>query len=121
MKYLQTLFLCIFLFFFAACTKNKLGGKCSIKGSVMHHSRTIANARVFIKLKATEFPGADTTIYDSNMLSDSLGAYSFKCYPGNYYLYSIGYDTQLLKKVSGGTPVTVRANEVVLADIAVTE
>ena len=78
--------------FLQSCKKNELGGQSVIKGSVYHHSRSIANARVFIKFNATEFPGQDTTLYDAKVWTDAKGTFSIKCYKGNYYLYGYGFD-----------------------------
>lgn len=106
---------------FISCKKNQLGGKSIIKGTVLHHSRFIAGARVFIKFNATESPGNDTTKYDAKVVADEAGNYTIKCYKGNYYLYGYGYDDQLRLPVFGGVPVKVRTNETVNATVAVFE
>jgi hypothetical protein len=106
---------------FFSCKKNELGGKSKISGTVMHHSRFIANATVFIKFNAKEFPGTDTTAYDTKVKADGAGNYSIKCYKGDYYLYGYGYDDQLATKVTGGVGVHIRNREDVSIDVAVTE
>lgn len=122
---IKTVFLCglMFSLLIYACKKNQLGGKSIIQGKVLHHSKPIANASVFIKFKAKEFPGKDTAQYDAKVRSDSLGNYSLKCYKGDYYLYSYGHDYTILPPyiVVGGTPVHIRNNETVDIDVAVTE
>jgi hypothetical protein len=107
----------------AACNKNALGGDATIEGKVMHHSKTIANASVFIKFNAKEFPGEDTSAYDGNTRADKDGHFQFKTYKGDYYLYAFGYDHDIKPPyyVTGGTPASVRSSEKVDLIIAVTE
>ena len=106
-----------------ACKKNQLNGDASIKGRVAHHSKAIANASVFIKFDAKEFPGADTTIYDAKVRADANGNYSISCYKGDYYLYAFGNDYSIVPPyhVNGGAPAKVRKNEDLVVDLAVTE
>src|SRR5688572_16623333 len=98
--------LCVFV----SCKKNQLGGKSSIHGTVAHHSRVIPYATVFIKFNAKEFPGEDTTAYDSKVVADANGEYNFKVFKGDYYLYGYGFDYSIAAPhiVDGGTPVRVR-------------
>lgn len=105
-----------------ACKKNELGGKAEISGVVSHHGRPIPGAVVYIKLGATEFPGADSSRYDSHVAADSKGAYLIKCYKGSYYLYARGIDyLPNAEIVDGGVPVKVRSKEKVKADVPVSE
>ena len=114
--------LIIFIFLFS-CKKNQLGGQSTISGQVMHHSKVIANAAVFIKFNATEFPGADTLLYDSKVRADGNGNYSFNCYKGDYFLYGFGFDYAIPAPyhVVGGLPVHIRNNEKKEINVAVTE
>jgi hypothetical protein len=114
------LIICIASF---SCKKNELGGKSTVEGTVFHHSKAIANARVFIKYNATEFPGSDTTAYDEKVTADANGKYSLKVYKGKYYLYGYGIDLQVPPPyhVVGGVPVKIRNNEKIKIDLAVTE
>jgi len=107
----------------SSCKKNELGGSAVIKGSVAHHSKLITKATVFIKFNAKEFPGADTTVYDAKVRVDAEGNYNFKCYKGNYYLYSYGYDYDIAApyQVIGGAPASVRNKETVKINLAVSE
>jgi len=108
---------------FNSCKKNELGGKAIIKGTVKHHSKIIANATVFIKFNAKEYPGSDTILYDSKVKADANGNYLIKCYKGDYYLFGFGYDNDVPPPyhVKGGVPVKIRNNETVEIEIAVTE
>lgn len=112
-----------FLLLSSACKKNELGGKATIKGSIRHHAKAIVNATVFIKFKAKEFPGADTTLYDDKVKADAEGNYTIKCYKGDYYLFAYGYDYAIPPPytVIGGSPVHIRNKENLVIDLAVTE
>lgn len=109
--------------FLISCKKNQLGGKSTITGKVAHHSKAIAYATVFIKFKAKEFPGKDTTVYDDKVRADADGNFSIKCYKGDYYLYGYGYDYALVPPyvVHGGAPVHLRNKEKEELDLAVSE
>ncbi len=114
----------IFLLAFFGCKKNQLDGKSTIKGNIKHHAKIIANATVFIKFNATELPGTDTTLYDAKVRADANGDYTIKCYKGKYFLYGYGYDNQVTTnngRVTGGSPVSVRNNENITIDLAITE
>ncbi len=89
----------------------------------MHHSKAIANATVFIKFKVKEFPGEDTTAYDTKVRADVNGNFTIKCYKGDYYLYGIGYDFAILPpyRVVGGFHIRMRYKEKVETIVAVTE
>jgi hypothetical protein len=108
---------------FFSCKKNKLGGNAVIKGVVKHHAKIIANATVYIKFNAKEFPGSSTSLYDASITADGDGNYKINCYKGDYFLYAVGYDEAVAAPhiVSGGVPVNVRSRETVDIEIAVTE
>lgn len=106
-----------------SCKKNELNGSSTIKGKVVHHSKAIGGARVFIKFNATEFPGSDTSNYDAKVLADANGLFNISCYKGNYYLFAYGQDLAIAPPyvVVGGVPVKIRKNETVELQVAVTE
>lgn len=109
---------------FAACKKNELGGKSTIRGNVAHHSKAIANATVYIKFDTQDFPGSDVSKYDAKVSADISGNYEFaEVYKGEYYLYAVGEDfaTPAPYLVVGGLPTRVRYNETVVLNIPVTE
>lgn len=119
----QILIICVLAVFvlLSACKKNQLGGKSTIKGRVTHHEIVIPNAIVYIKFNAKEFPGKDVSTYDAYYTTGADGTYEFKCYKGDYYLYSVGYDDAIARTVAGGLPVRIRNKETVSVDVAVTE
>lgn len=94
-----------------------------IEGKVIHHTKRISNASIFIKFKAKEFPGTDTSLYDAKIRADKDGNFKINCYKGDYYLYGFGYDFAIDPPyiVVGGTPVHIRQNENLEIDVAVTE
>jgi hypothetical protein len=116
-------FVLALLFSFAACKKNQIGGKASVKGVVAHHGKPIPNARVFIKYGTTEFPGEDYTNYDTYVDADADGNYKVQLYKGSYYLFAKGYDMAIPAPylVIGGLSVSVRNKENLTKDIAVSE
>lgn len=121
MKKIIALSSLLLLIFCLSCKKNQLGGKSTIKGSVVHHSQIIPNATVYIKFNAKDFPGPDAGAYDDKVVADAEGRYEIKCYKGDYYLYGVGYDNSIKEAVTGGLAVHIRNNETVNVDVAVTE
>lgn len=117
------LLICVVALFCITCKKNDLGDSCVIEGTVKHHSKTITNATVFLKFKASDFPGGDTTIYDAKVIVDKDGNFKFNTYKGTYFLYAKGFDYGIPAPyvVSGGQPVKLRAKESVSLTLAVTE
>jgi hypothetical protein len=110
------------IFMLAGCKKNGTGGKATIKGTVAHHSKNIANATVYIKYGATEFPGADVSKYDANVAADANGYFEIKnLRKGEYYVYGVGYDVAFQAMVYGGVPIKLRNKEVVETNVAVVE
>ena len=122
---ISSLFLlaCISIFFFG-CKKNNLGGNSVVQGKVKHHSKPIGGATVFIKFGVKDFPGEDTLQYDSKVFCDGYGNYNIDSfYKGDYYLFSVGKDNAIPYPylVKGGLSVSLRSNESLTRDIAVTE
>ena len=111
------------LLVFSGCRKSPVlneDGQPVIQGNVvlnvhvMHHTWGVPYIRVYIKRNATEFPGEDTTLYDSYIQADNEGWVQFNnLYPGNYYLYATGYDYYFAAPVIGHIPVTFSAETLV--------
>lgn len=111
--------LCIFTF---SCGKEGPGGKGGIKGVVRHHAKPIPGAVVYIKYGAKESAGTNTTYYDASVNADANAAYEFTdLKKGDYYLLGIGFDSSIVQVVTGGVPVSIGKNEIVQADVPVTE
>lgn len=106
-----------------SCKKNQTGGKATLKGMVMHHSKAIPNAVVYIKFNTTEFPGDGPSFYNTSVTADENGNYSIDFYKGSYYIYAVGLDMDLPYpyKVKGGLSISIRNKEHLTKDIAVTE
>lgn len=123
MKSISTYFPIIILFFLFSCTKNRTGGTATLKGKVAHHGKSIPNAYVYVKFNTSEFPGDSYTSYDTYVEADSQGNYSIPFYKGTYYVFAMGRDMDLAYPylVKGGMSVSIRNNESLNKDIAVTE
>ncbi|MFN8114582.1 MAG: hypothetical protein U0W65_00595 [Bacteroidia bacterium] len=108
---------------FYACKKNQTGGKATLKGTVKHHDKPIADAYVYIKFNATEFPGDSYTLYDTYVQADESGNYAIPLYKGSYYVYAVGRDLEIAYpfEVKGGFSFSIRNKENLVKDIAVTE
>jgi len=106
-----------------SCKKNQVGGKATLKGVVEHHGVPIPNAVVYIKYNTTEFPGEDGTTYNTSVTADDQGNYSINFYKGSYYVYAVSLDMNIPYPytVSGGMSLSIRNNENLTKDIAVTE
>ena len=115
--------LLLFASLFVTCRKEGPGGKGSIGGFVKHHSQLIHGAVVYIKYGAKESPGTNVTYYDASVNADANAHYEFPDLKrGNYYLFGVGFDSSMVKTVTGGVPVTIKnKTESVQADIPVTE
>lgn len=107
----------------SSCKKEGLDGTATISGAVKHHDDSIPNAIVYIKFGATELPGTDPANFDESVAADHHGAYTISnLNKGDYYLFSIGFDSTISDVVQGGLGVTVESKgESQTIDIAVTE
>jgi hypothetical protein len=106
------------------CQKNQLGGKSKVNGIVNHHGKPISGATVYIKFKATEFPGEDVSVYDASVTANQSGYYEINnFYKGEYYLYAVGIDPDVAAPgiVKGGIPVKLVSREEKNLDIPVSE
>ena len=89
----------------------------------MHHQQPIPNAMVYIKYGTQDSPGSNITYYDANVKADANANYQFNnLRRGDYYLFSIGFDSTIVEQVSGGVPVKVKnKEETVTLDVPVVE
>lgn len=124
MKKIVSLVLIISIFsIFSSCKKNQTGGKASLKGTVKHHEKPIADAFVYIKFNSTEFPGDNYKNYDTYVEADASGNFTIPLYKGSYYIYAVGRDLDIPSpfEVKGGFSFSIRNKENLVKDIAVTE
>ena len=107
----------------SSCGKEGPGGKAVIQGSVKHHSALIPGSVVYIKYGVKEFPGTDVKYYDASVTADAKAHYEFTdLRAGDYYLFSVGFDSTIVQTVSGGIPVVIKKKtETVDTDVPVTE
>ncbi len=121
-NFLGSVVLLFLLLAFSSCRKEGTGGKSGIKGYVKHHNNIIPNSVVYIKYGATEFPGADATLYDASATADANGFYQFSdLRKGDYYLYGLGYDAAISETVRGGLAVKLKYNKTTEVNLPVTE
>jgi hypothetical protein len=100
------------LVLFCSCSKEGTGGDSVIQGKVKTKNNIITGAYIYLKFGAQKFPGEVLSDYDMQVISDSITA-DFKfseLKKGNYYLYSVAYDSTISKKVTGGVYVGVGKN-----------
>jgi len=119
-KIFYLLFSISFLF---SCSKEGPGGKATIHGLVKHYGAPIPGADVYIKYGAKESPGTNITYYDASVAADANAYYEFvDLKKGDYYLFSVGFDSTYAQVVIGGVPVKIKSKtETVEADVPVTE
>lgn len=90
-------------------------GNLRIVLNMIHHTRPIKGATVYIKYGAVEFPGENPALYDYSTTADALSSFaavdSLAC--GQYYIYAVGIDS-LLDPVNwickGGIPYNTSAS-----------
>ena len=83
-------------------------GNITLKVLVKHHDWTIHYLNVYLVSNTTEWPGTDSTLYDSMTQTSQNGRCEFtNLYPGNYYLYASGYDPVVNTNVIGYMPVQI--------------
>ncbi len=115
-------FLLIFaIFTLSSCKKechgpksNSVEGKVVLNVHVVHHTWDISYSDVYLKYNTITFPGADSTLYDQKQKTDGYGEVSFtKLFPGNYYLYTKGFDSTFGATVIGYKQITISPENLV--------
>lgn len=97
-------------FVIISCKKNGTGGDHTIAAFPKHHGVTIPNATVYIKYGATELPGKNASDFDDAKTAVKEGSGDAHAHfegllKGDYYIYSVGYDSTVSEMVSGGVAV----------------
>lgn len=104
------------LFIFPSCKKAGTGGAFTIAAFPKHHTMPIKDAIIYIKYNAKDFPGDDVSVYDDSGVADTMPGEDPHVHfeglkKGNYYLYSVGYDSTISQVVKGGIPVKINEKE----------
>lgn len=106
----------------SSCRKEGPGGKSSVSGIAKHHEKAIPDCVIYIKYGTSEFPGTDVSKYDASVTADGSGNYSFTgLRKGDYYLYGVGYDTDISEAVTGGIAIKLKYNKELTTNVPVTE
>ena len=97
---------------FRLVKKNGTGGENTIVAYPKHHGLIIPNATVFIKYGATELPGVNASDFDDSKVAVKEGSGNAHVHfegllKGDYYLYSVGFDSTINESVSGGIAVKI--------------
>jgi hypothetical protein len=115
----------IFLVGLYACQKRPsagFGGNATLKISAKHHGTSIDSGKVYIKFNAkdvAESYDAETTI---NQSAPNQGMAVFEgMKPGDYYIYSTGWDPSISANVKGGIPFTIEEEKTYEIVLPVTE
>lgn len=89
-------------------TTGEIQGNLSLALQIKHHSWGVPYTDVYLKSNCTVFPGKDTLAYDFHLQTDNDGFVEFlRLHPGNYFVYSSGYDMIWGDTVIGYCPVTL--------------
>lgn len=89
-----------------------ISGSISLEVVAKHHSWGVGGLSVFLKDNVTQFPGYDTSLYRWRMTTDPSGHTSFdSLFPGDYYVYAIGYDSIWGDSVIGYMPVSINSQQ----------
>ncbi|MCX6199328.1 MAG: hypothetical protein NTY88_08930 [Bacteroidetes bacterium] len=93
------------------CTEAGTGGQVTLVASPKHHVMAIVSGAlypdtVFLKFNTKDNPGANLTSYDTYFVGEPgeehVHMEGLKC--GDYYIYAVGYDSTISKRVMGGIP-----------------
>jgi hypothetical protein len=97
-----------------SCEYAGLGGNTTIVAFPKHHGVSILNKATypdsaFVKFNVTESPGSSAGSYDKIFVGetgeDHIHLAGLK--PGKYYIMMSGFDSSIVKRVSGGIPYTL--------------
>lgn len=97
-----------------SCKKNGTGGENTIAAFPKHHGVSIPNATVYIKYGATELPGQNASDFDDAKTAVVEGSTAAHAHfegllKGDYYIYSVGFDSAVNEVVSGGIAVKIKS------------
>lgn len=104
------------------------GGNAGIAVTPKHHAKYIDSCTVYLKYNTLDLPSAtfDASKYDESVkcvkINDSVGVANFTgLKKGNYYLYGVGWDRNIMDTVVGGKPLTITGDSTYNINLSVTE
>ncbi len=135
-KPVHILLLAAFTLCFLSCKKEGLekciagsGGYMTLKVFLQHHEHAVVNLKnyrdtIYIKFNSQEYPGSNPSAYDLVAIGEWPGDFvsipNLKC--GDYYLYSVGFESVHSVRVTGGIPFsTEQKNGEISVTIPVSE
>jgi hypothetical protein len=112
MKKLNLIVFGLFTIAIVGCKKNGTGGDNTIAAFPKHHGVSIPNATVYIKYGATELPGLNASDFDDSKIAVKEGSGAAHAHfegllKGDYYIYSVGFDSTVNETVTGGVAVKI--------------
>lgn len=112
--YFAVLFLSV-IFSFSACKKKcaeaGTGGNVTLVAFPQHHGMAVVSGAlypdtVYLKFNSKDSPGTNLSSYDTYFVGEAgeehVHLEGLKC--GDYYIYAVGYDSAISKRVMGGIP-----------------
>ena len=97
-----------------SCEYGGTGGSTTIVAKPEHHGVPIVSKigwvdSAYVKFNTEDSPGSTPAAYDLVLAGeegeDHVHIENMK--PGKYYIYMTGFDSTIVKRVSGGIPVTI--------------
>ena len=106
-KYFPVIALFI-LVFAAACHREGTGGTYDFDVFPKHDTTHLSYTTLYVRYGAKDLPGTNPSDYDMKVNGDSTDHLLVKnLRKGNYFLYSVGFDSLTNTAVSGGVHVSV--------------
>lgn len=93
------------------CTNAGTGGAVTLVAFPQHHGMSIVSKAsypdtVYLKYNTKNSPGTNLSLFDTYFVGEAGEAHvhmeGLKC--GDYYIYAVGYDSTIMKRVTGGIP-----------------
>jgi hypothetical protein len=98
---------------FFSCRKNSTGGDSNIIIFPEHHEQPVYGATVYVKYNAKDLPQNPTQT--ANLIVIGKASEKFVSVNGlrlgQYYLYTVAYDSAIAQTVKGGAALRIRWSE----------
>jgi hypothetical protein len=97
----------------ASCKKSSTGGDAEVAAFPQHHGAPIYGATIYVKFKAKDLPSDPANNYDLKIIGDPKESHVHieGLRYGQYFLYSVGYDSTIKQTVAGGIGVKIKWTE----------